>query len=640
MLQKIRDHFHGWFFRVVLGALILVFAAWGAYGIVDVGFTGSSYAAKANGDSIPLEEATREWRRQQARFQQMFGGEIPDAQRKALEDSVLENMILERLLNSRAQEAGYRVSQAELSRAVAQIPAFQIEGKYSPEAAKATLAAQGLTPAGFETEMRHDLQRTQVQNAIGVSEFVTPGELARIFALENEEREVRYALLPADRFMTAAKVSDAAIEAYYTQHQAEFMNPEWARVEFGDLRVDQVAASVEVTDEALRGAYAKSKSQFVTPEKRRASHILIKVSDPKDGPAALAKAQQVLAEAKSGKDFAALARQYSEDPGSAAQGGDLGWAERSYFVGPFSDAVFSMQPGEIRGPVKTQFGYHIIKLDGLEAGKSRSFEEVRPELEAQLRRDRSADRFGDLEEQLQARLEQPNANFDALVREFHLATGEVADFKRGSGGAPLGASPELQDVVFSKVVADEGRVGGPVALGEDRIVIVKVQEHHPASPKPLAEVRAEIAAAVAKAEGTAAARVAADAALKRLDGGESLEAVAKGLGVTLEPERFIGRGDPSIPAQIRQAVFEAPKPTAGKPVNRVLPLEAGGAAIVSVSAVRTGVAPVDANLQLRETRVRELTDRRAKETVTAYLDELRREAKVEKNPKVFDSDGG
>jgi len=636
MLQKIRDHFHGWFFRVVLGALILVFAAWGAYGIVDVGVNGSSYAAKANGDAIPLDEANREWRRQQARFQQMFGGEIPDAQRKALEDSVLENMILERLLNGRAQDAGYRVSQAELSRAVAQIPAFQIEGKYSPEAAKATLAAQGLTPAGFETEIRRDLQRTQVQNAIGVSEFVTPVELARIFALENEERQVRFALLPADRFMTPAKVDDAAIKAYYAQHSAEFMNPEWARVQYGDLRVDQVASGIVVTDEQLREAYANGKAQFVTPEKRRASHILIKVSDPKDAPAALAKAQQVLAEAKAGKDFAALAHQYSEDPGSAAQGGDLGWAERSYFVGPFSDAVFSMQPGEIVGPIKTEFGYHIIKLNGLEPGKSRSFEEVRPELDAQLRRDRSADRFGDLQEQLQARLEQPNANFDALVSEFHLATGEVADFQRGTGGAPLGASPELQEVVFSKAVADGSRVGGPVALGEDRIVIVKVLDHHPAAPKPLAEVREEIAAAVAKAEGTKAARAAADAALKRLDGGESFEAVAKGLGASVEPERFIGRGDPSIPAQIRQAVFEAPKPAAGKAVNRVLPLESGGAALVSVSAVRTGTAPVDSNLQLRETRVRELTNRRAKATVTAYLDELRREAKVEKNPKAFD----
>jgi len=636
MLQQIRDHFHGWFFRVILGALILVFAAWGAVGIVDVGMNGSSYAAKANGDTIPLEEATREWRRQQAKFQQLYGGEIPDSKRKALQDGVLENLVLERLLTARVHDAGYRVSDEDLKRAIAEIPAFQIEGKYSPDAAKAALAAQGLTPQAFELDLREDLERTQLQNAVGVSEFMTPTELERVFALENEEREVRYALLPAQKFVTPAKVDAAAIAAYYAKHSGEFMEPESARVEYAELRVDQVASGVEVTEEALHERYTKAKSEFVTPERRRARHILIKVTDPKNEAAAVAKAEQLLAAAKGGQDFAELARKNSEDGGSAPQGGDLGWAERSYFAGPFSDAVFSMQPGEIRGPIKTEFGYHVIKLEAIEPGKSKSFEEARPELEAELRKDRAADRFGDLEEQLQAKLEQPSANFDSLVKEFHLATGEVADFQRGPGGAPLGASPELQNVVFSKLVADEGKVGGPVALGEDRIVIVKVLAHHAAAPKPLAAVREEIAAQVAKEEGTAQARAAAEGAVKALDGGESFDGVAKSLGATAEAARFIGRGDPSIPAQIRQAVFDLPKPAGGKAVNRVLPLEAGGAALVSVTAVRTGVDPAGANAPLRMTRSRELAERRAKGEVTAYLDELRREAKVVKNPKAFD----
>jgi peptidyl-prolyl cis-trans isomerase D len=369
------------------------------------------------------------------------------------------------------------------------------------------------------------------------------------------------------------------------------------------------------------------------PEKRRASHILIQIPAGKDGDAiARKKAEDILAEARSGKDFGALAKQYSQDVGSAAKGGDLGWVERSSLVG-LGDALFSAAVGEIRGPVKTQFGYHIIRVNEIQEGKAQTFEQARAEVEAQLRRDRAADRFGDRQEQLQRRLEQPGADFDALAKEFQLQTGEVARFLRGTGGAPLGTSNELQDVVFSTAVLDEGRIGGPVLLGEDRIVVVKSLEHHKAAPQPLAEVHEVIIAAILKERGSTAATKAAEEARDKLNGGASFDQVLHDLGVQAEPAHFVGRTDPSIPAQIREAVFRAPKPE-GKPVYRAVPASEGGAALLAITSLRTRGDAVDA--QADAAAAEKARTRQADGEAAAYMDEVRRTTDVKKNPKAFE----
>jgi peptidyl-prolyl cis-trans isomerase D len=319
--------------------------------------------------------------------------------------------------------------------------------------------------------------------------------------------------------------------------------------------------------------------------------------------------------------------------GSAAKGGDLGWAERSNFVAPFADVLFSTPAGEIRGPVKTQYGYHIIRVDDIQPGKTQTFERARTEVEAQLRRDRASDRFGDRQEQLQRRLEQPGADFNALAKEFQLQTGEVARFLRTTGGAPLGTSNELQDAVFSTATLDEGHIGGPVLLGEDRIVIVKDLEHHKAAPQPLAEVHEIIIAAILKARGSAAAVKAAEGARDKLNGGASFDQVVHELGVTAEPAHFVGRTDPSIPPQIREAVFRAPKPE-GKPVYRALPLSEGGAALLAVTTLRTHSAVT--NAQADSAAAEKSRTRQGEGEVAAYLAEVRRTTVVKKNPKAFE----
>jgi peptidyl-prolyl cis-trans isomerase D len=634
MLQRIRDglHRHKWLGYVVLGALALVFAAWGAYGIVNLNVGNTNYAAEAGGEKISLQQARNAWTREESRLQQSFGGaDLPAGLRERFQDQVLEGLIRDALITERTHDMGYRVTEDAVQDAILNEPAFQVEGKYSAPAAKAALAQAGLTIEQFEKELRSSLQRTQLENGIRVSEFLTPHELTRAQSLENEQREVRYAILPADKF-PGAPVDDAAIGAYYKAHQAEFMNPESAHLQYAELRLDQLAAQTPVSDDDLHAAYDKNKATYVLPERRHARHILIAAS--KDDAADRKLADDVYAQAKAGKDFAQLAKQYSKDPGSAEKGGDLDWADRTSFVPAFSDALFSMSLGEIHPPVKTQYGYHIIRLDEVQAGKTKLFEEARPEIEAELRRNHATDHFGEIQEKLQTRLEQPASDLDALAKEFNLQTGDVPQFLRGVGGAPLGATPQLQELVFGDSAVATGRVGGPVLLGDDRLVLIKVLDRKKAEPKPLADVRESIAANLKKQNGTQAAAKAAEDTKAKLEAGSAFDQVAKELGVTAEPARFVGRTDPAVPAQIRSVVFDIPKPAQEKPALRIVKLDNGGAAIVQVTKVR--IEGNEADKQQQTARARQESDRQGMSDVMAYLEDVRRTADVRKNPKAFE----
>jgi peptidyl-prolyl cis-trans isomerase D len=636
MLQKIRDSLQSqrWLAIVVLGALALVFAAWGAYGIVNINVGVGDYAAKVGSEKLSLQEVRDDWMREQSQWQQRFGAEIPPDMKPTIQNSLLESLIKNLAMTEHARDLGYRVSNAQIQEEIRNEPAFQIDGQYSPQAARMRLAQAGISLTAFEDQTRSALERQQLEGPIQSSDFLTAREIEHLRALTDEEREVRYALLTPAKFQGSVAPDEAAVADYYAKHQAQFMTPEWVKLEYGELRLDQIAAQTTVTDAELHEAYDKAKDRYITPEKRRASHILIQIPTGKDGDTvARKKAEDVLAQARAGKDFAALAKQYSQDVGSAAKGGDLGYAERGNFVAPFADVLFSTPVGQIRGPVKTQYGYHIIRVDDIQAGKAQTFEQARTEVEAQLRRDRASDRFGDRQEQLQRRLEQPGADFDAVAKEFQLKTGEVARFLRGTGGAPLGTSNELQEAVFSTATLDEGHIGGPVLLGEDRIVIVKDLEHHKAAPQPVAEVHEVIIAAIMKERGSAAAVQAANEARDKLTGGADFDQVVHGLGVTADPAHFVGRTDPSIPAQIRETVFRAPKPE-GKPIYRALQLSEGGAALVAVTSLRTHGAAV--NAQADATAAEKSRTQQGEGEVAAYLEEIRRTASVKKNPKAFE----
>jgi peptidyl-prolyl cis-trans isomerase D len=640
MLQNLGDKLKGqrWLATVILGLLALIFAIWGAYGIVNVSFGAPDYGLKVNDERISTETLNRAWQERQAQYQQTLNGaEMSEAQKTLLQQQLIDEYVRQTLLRQRAEQSGYRATDAQVRQAVLSEPAFQLEGKYDPRVARGMLAQLGMSEDAYLAERRRALQIGQLSEAVELSDFLTPTELNHIYALENEQRELRYALLTPDHFQAAVKVDDARIRAWYDGHPNDYMSSESVRLQYAELRLDSIASQITVTPENLQAYYDKNQSRYGEIEKRHAHHILIALpagADATADAAALAKAQMVVTELKAGKDFSELSKKYSADPGSASRGGDLGWADKGTYVASFADALFGMQPGQISDPVKTQYGYHIIRLDEIRPAHVRSFAEARPQIESEYRRDQAGEIFGDREEQLQQKLESgASGDLDALARQFGLQTGEIKDFTRSSGGAPLGSKQDLIRAVFNDDVVSSGKIAGPVALAEDHLVVFKVLEHHAPAPLPLASVRDDVIGAIRKSESTSAAKTAADDAVKRLEAGATFDEVAKNLGVTAAPTAYIGRSDPQLPAQVRQAAFAAPRPK-DKPVYVAVALDNGGAAVLAITAVKAGTG--GANPQNDEQLISQYMRRDREGDMHAYLLELQRRATVKRNPSMFE----
>ena len=634
MLQRIRDGLHSkkWLAWLALFPIAAIFIFWGGSNSLDFSGTSSQDAAVVDGEKVPASEATKAWSETQARWSQQFGTEIPADQRARIQDNILDQLVLQKLLENRLDKEHFHVSEARVLTEIQNIPAFKgADGRYDPSLARQLLQSNGIGELEFFRDQRKQLLLNQLQAGIGNSFFLTKAEAQRLSNLENEEREVEYVQFKAEQFAGSDSIDDAAIKAYYDKNGDRFMTMESVSLEYAELRLEQLASQVAPTEDDLRKTYDENRANYVLEERRRARHILIPVSG-EDDTGARKQAETVLAEARAGQDFAELAKKYSKDS-TAADGGELGFVQKKDFPGPFGDTLFGMKVGDIAGPVKSQFGYHLIKLEEIQAGEAKPFEAVRAELDAQYRQDRAAELFSERQDQIGAMLEKGETDLDKIAKDLGLTRGSIAEFLRGGGAEPLGSNAELQQAVFDDATLNQGKIGGPVALGEDRLVLVKVTAHHKSEVKPLDQVRAEIVTLLTHERGVAAAKAAAESLEEKVEGGEKLATAASGTRATAEPPRFISRGDPSIPAALRTAVFEAPRPE-GKPVVRSATLDDGSTAVFVLTRTRVGDTNANPQLELQQNLM--LTQRAAAGDIAAYVNEAKRNAKIEKNPRVFE----
>lgn len=631
MLQNIRDRISGWFAAVFLGAIAVVFIFWG----IRFESTIDKPAAKINGEKVSREVVRRAWQERQSELQAQMRDELPPALVKEEQAKLLDSFIEREMLLQHARKLGYRVSDTELANSIAAIPQLQVDGKFSRDRYAALLRQQGRSEGQFEADYRSDLELQQLTNALLVSSFVTPKELQRRVSIEGETRDVEFVTFKAESFVNTATVSQADVSAWYEKHKQDYRTPETANLQYLELTLADVAAGVQVTEANLQAYYDQvAGERFSEPERRRASHVLIDASG--DDAAARQKAEALLARIKAGEDFAAVARANSDDPGSKAAGGDLGWGTREAYVQPFADALFAMQKGEIRGPIKTQFGYHILRLDEVEPGKQKPLADVRAELEADYRRDQAQNAFYEKSQQLADESFAALSELDSVAKSLGLQVKTVEGYTR-AGGGPFGTEKAVIDAVFSPESLEQRQNSVPVKIGEDKVVVLRVVDHQLPKARTLAEVQPQVEAALRQDAARKAAAMAAKAAAQQSTDGGSL-AAATGM-VTTSKSALTRAGEDGVPPELAKAAFVAGRPGAdGKPVAGTVGLANGDTLAFIVKSAQAGSLPAGGEELLIARRQNALqgAQRNAAAEFGAYTNELRRTSKIERNPATFE----
>jgi len=631
MLQSIHDKLKGWLAAVVLGAIGLVFVFWG----INWTMSAPNYVAKVNGSEVSANEVRQAYQRELAQVERQSDGSISEAQRNQIKMRVLDQYVNGEALVTRADALGYRVSDQELLDDMSQVPIFQVDGKFDKAHAVAVLRAQGRSILEIEALFRRDAKLRQLDTALSMSSFATATEMKQFRALTKQQRELAWVPFSAEKYANQATPDDAALKTYYDAHKFEYMTPETVDLRYVEISLSQLASKVSVDDAQLKTYYdeqkVKTPERFTEPEQRRVSHILLPVANPKDDAAVKAKAEGILKRLQAGEDFAALAKEFSQDPGSAQQGGDLGWSERKVWVAPFADAAYSMKVDEIRGPVKTQFGYHILKLAGIRPATVKTFEQAKADLETEYRRNEAERLFNNAQDQLADAALQNTTDIDVVARKAGLTVLEVPVFSRIDGGGALSKVRAVIEAAFSQDVLD-GRLSPIVEVEKGRGVVLRATDHKLPQQKPLDAVRAEVVAAWKKQRGAELAAAAAADAVKRLTAGESWDAVVKSAGATATPAKFVARSDQEVPLEIRTAAFGQPKP-AGKPIYSDARLANGDAAVIVLSTVRE--APGDAALPDLATR-EQFAAQVASTEAQSYAAGARADAKVTLNPQAIE----
>jgi peptidyl-prolyl cis-trans isomerase D len=638
MLQTIHDKLHGWVAYVVLGGVGASFVLWG----INWTLADPTYAAKVNGREIPANVVRDAYQRELAARQRQSDSPLPDAERDDLKREVLDAYISNEALQTRVEALGYRAPDEDLLKAMAQDPGFQVGGKFDMAYAVARLKAEGIPIGDVEARARRRLQVDELNAALRSTSFMTGAEIKRLEALMLQQRELAWLVVPAAHYAAEATPDEKDIAAYYDAHKADYMTPETVDLHYVEIDLAALAAKIAVTDAELEAFYedqkSKSPDSLGQPEQRHLSQILFAVGDAKDDAAAKAHAEAVLKRAQGGEDFAKLAKEFSQDESTAAKGGDLGWVKRQTLapsadsaLTPIADAAFKMKAGEIQGPVKTRFGYHLLKVDGIQDASIKTFEQSKTDLEAQYRRNEAERQFGDLQDQLADAALQNASDIGAVARKAGLSVESIDHFSRSDGGGALRKQPKAIAAAFSPEVLD-GQVSPIVELSKGHGIVVTATNHQMPQQEPLTQVQAAVIAAWKKQRGEQLAAEAAAGAATRLAAGEPLEAVAKGLGAPLEAARYVSRGEQTVPAEVRRAAFDLPKPEA-KPEYRSVTLDTGDAAVFALSAVR--VNP-DVTPQEQAMMHRQFAQLIVEEELDSYRLAARAEAKVVVNPKAID----
>ena len=617
MLTKIREKFTGGIAIAILALIGIPFLFFG----VSRPLISQQFAAKVDGSEIGVLQFEQAYRDQlQAN---PSWAQLPEEYRMQIRQGILDSMIRERLIELHLIDDGYQVSDSLVTDSIQRVPDFQIEGIFDLDTYRSLLLQNGLEPTQFENSQRRALRADQLRRAVGATALVTPAEYRRYLNLIAEQRLVSMATFDIESAAAEIEVTDEMIVAFYETNETMFLTEETADIEFIEVRRDAVAAEINVSEDALLDYYEDNQDRYLQDEQRQARHILILSGDDED--AAEAEATDLLARIRAGESFETLAEEHSDDGGTASRGGDLGVLTRSQLPGELGSAIFSMEEGEVEGPVQSDFGFHVIKLDSVFEQGPLPLEQVRGELLTELRDREAEDAFRDLERQVS------DALFDAAdMQALSAATGldiQTATGFTRAGGEPIGANQAAIDAIFDARVLFDGEISEVIELDARRSAVFKLTVHNEASRQPLDAVRDEIAEAIRVQEAQSIVFGRAVQLLAALDAGEDFGAAAEAAGATVSAPTLLSRNNQELDQAVLSQVFMSKKPAQGSPVIAQVANASGGYTVFSLDAVLPG-RPESIPLADRDAGKLELAQRSGSSDYYAFVQALYDKADV------------
>lgn len=617
MLQNIRDNSQGWIAKTIIGAIILLMALTGFDAIFQA-TTHKNEAAQVNGEEISQNELSQAVDMQRRQLMQQLGKDFDASllDEKMLRESALKGLIDRKLLLQGAEQSKFAFSEGALDQVILQTPEFQVDGKFSSDRFDQVIRQLGYSRMQFRQMLAQEMLIGQLRAGIGGSGFVTDAEVLAFARLEKQTRD--FATLSVKADPASVKLTDDEVKAYYDEHAKEFMTPDQVIVDYVELKKASFFDQVTVKDEDLQAAYQKDIANL--SEQRRAAHILIEVNDKTTEAQAKAKIEDVQARLAKGEKFEALAKEFSQDPGSANNGGDLGFAGPGVYDPAFEKALYSLNKDQVSDPVRTDFGYHLIKLLGVEAPEVPTLASLKDKLTRDLKAAQVEQRFVEATKQLEdsafeaSDLAQPAADLKLTVHT-------SKPFGR-EGGEGLAANRAVVTAAFSTEVIDEGANSTAIELDPDTVVVLRAKEHLKPAQLPLESVNVAIRAQLTKEHASAAAKTQAEKLIADLREGKAVD--AQNWKVTQAATRAQEGVDPAV----LQALFRMPKPAAkDKPTFSTVTLPDGSLMIVRLNGVNEAAAPTDEEkAQYR----RFLASREGQQDFAAYRKQLEAQAEIKR----------
>ena len=627
MLEAIRQRFTGWIAILVISLIAVTLVI--SFGNMDQTPIEDDVVITVNDTEITLFEYREEYSNKLAELQQVFGDEVPEILDQTIKESATEDLILRALLLDYMSKNGYRVSPEYVVELITKNPGLQVGGIFDRQNYEAILASQGVSVEQFESDLRLQLQTNQLRRGFIDSSFITPNEFRQFIELQMQKRNGQLLTINSEKFTDQVVVTSDQVQLYFDNNQDLFQTDEEVDVEYLSLSPNDIAATVEYTEDDLRAYYTDNLARFVTNEERKSRHILIAIDEDTNEEDALETILNVQ-ERLASESFEAVAKEFSDDPGSADLGGDLGWAEPGLFVPEFDKVLFALEVNELSEPVKTEFGYHLIRLDELKEGKQQAYQDIQVELGNEYSKFLAEDKLFGLADQLADLSLQAFNELNSVAEALGLSLSRIDGVSR-NGAALFNQEPEIISILFSQNSIETAE-NTPLFEIDDSIFVARVIGHRLPTTRDFSDVETGIKDYLVSQEAISLANNYAEEIKTQFSDNVSFKDKADELN-TEASEFDVSRGDTELSRGLIEMIFNSSSNDMAEG-NIQTYVEGDKVLLLRVSSYEDGKLE-SFNDEERNSAKIELSEQIGSRELNAFAEHLRQNAEVSIDPGLY-----